>query len=60
MASYIATPKDLPDKLEGLKLKDVTPRLEKAWWKYPILLKLNMLLLCAFLGQTTTGSIGAC
>jgi hypothetical protein len=30
MASYIATPKDLPDKLEGLKLKDVTPRLEKA------------------------------
>lgn len=49
----------LPDEFEGLTLKDVTPKLEKAWWKYPMLLKLNLLLLCAFLGQTTTGFDGS-
>lgn len=48
-----------PDEFDGLVLKDVTPKLEKAWWRYPRLLQLYLLLLCAFLGQFTTGFDGS-
>lgn len=43
----------------GLTLKDVTPRLQMAWIRYPQLVQLNFLLLCAFLGQTATGYDGS-
>ena len=48
---------DLPDldEFEGLVLADVTPKLEKWWFQYPHLLKLNILLVCAFLTQFTCG-----
>jgi MFS family permease len=49
----------VPDEFDGLTLKDVTPQLEKAWWRYPKLLQLYLLLLCAFLGQFTTGFDGS-
>lgn len=47
------------DDFDGLTLKDVTPKLEKIWIKYPRLLQLNFLLLCAFLSQTATGYDGS-
>ncbi|OAA67802.1 General substrate transporter [Akanthomyces lecanii RCEF 1005] len=49
----------VPESIEGLTLKDATPRLEKIWIRYPRLLQLNFLLLCAFLGQTATGYDGS-
>lgn len=50
-------PADL--EFEGLTLADVTPKLEKWWFQYPSLLKLNLLLLCAFLAQFTCGFDGS-
>lgn len=47
------------DEFEGLALADVTPKLEKWWFQYPSLLKLNLLLLCAFLAQFTCGFDGS-
>ncbi|OBT57507.1 hypothetical protein VE04_01608 [Pseudogymnoascus sp. 24MN13] len=47
------------DEFKGLTLVDVTPKLEKIWIKYPRLVQLNLLLLCAFLGQTATGYDGS-
>ncbi|CAL5874067.1 uncharacterized protein PFLUO_LOCUS8354 [Penicillium psychrofluorescens] len=47
------------DEFEGLVLADVTPKLEKWWFQYPHLLKLNLLLLCAFLAQFTCGFDGS-
>jgi hypothetical protein len=47
------------DEFEGLVLADVTPKLEKWWCQYPSLLKLNLLLLCAFLAQFTCGFDGS-
>ncbi len=44
---------------QGLMLKDVTPKMTKMWWRYPNLLKLNMLLLTAILTQATTGYDGS-
>lgn len=49
---------DLED-FEGLVLADVTPKLDKWWFQYPNLLKLNLLLLCAFLAQFTCGFDGS-
>ena len=49
----------LPGEVDGLTLKDVTPKLEKIWIKYLSLVQLNRLLLCAFLGQTATGYDGS-
>ncbi|KAL2826950.1 general substrate transporter [Aspergillus pseudoustus] len=46
-------------EFEGLVLADVTPRLEKWWFQYPSLLKLNLLLLSAFLAQFTCGFDGS-
>ena len=47
------------DEFEGLVLADVTPKLEKWWFQYPHLLKLNFFLLCAFLAQFTCGFDGS-
>ncbi|WPG99114.1 general substrate transporter [Acrodontium crateriforme] len=47
------------EDFEGLTLADVTPKLEKWWFLYPNLLKLNFLLLCAFLAQFTCGFDGS-
>lgn len=47
------------DEFQGLVLADVTPELEKWWFQYPNLLKLNLLLLCAFLAQFTCGFDGS-
>ncbi|KAH8658542.1 general substrate transporter [Ilyonectria robusta] len=47
------------DEFHGLVLADVTPELEKWWFQYPNLLKLNLLLLCAFLAQFTCGFDGS-
>lgn len=47
------------DEFEGLVLADVTPSLEKWWFQYPSLLKLNLLLVCAFLAQFTCGFDGS-
>ena len=48
------------DQFEGLTLSDVTPKLDDKWWfKYPSLLELNILLLCAFLAQFTCGFDGS-
>jgi MFS family permease len=47
------------ERFDGLTIKDVTPKLEKIWVRYPRLLQLNLLLLCAFLGQTATGYDGS-
>ncbi|OZJ01619.1 hypothetical protein BZG36_05531 [Bifiguratus adelaidae] len=44
---------------DGQLLKDVTPKLDKFWWHYPHLLKLNLLLLGAVLVQTTNGYDGS-
>lgn len=51
-------PADL-DEFEGLVLADVTPKLEKWWFQYPHLLKLNLLLVSAFLAQFTCGFDGS-
>lgn len=59
MSSERASTKSLSNEFEGLTLKDVTPKLEKIWIKYPNLVRLNLLLLCAFLGQTATGYDGS-
>ncbi|ORX46983.1 general substrate transporter [Hesseltinella vesiculosa] len=40
-------------------LRDVAPKLDKYWWHYPHLLKLNALLLGSVLVQTTTGYDGS-
>ncbi|KAL1895650.1 hypothetical protein Sste5346_005120 [Sporothrix stenoceras] len=47
------------DEFDGLTLADVTPPLEKWWFQYPHLLKLNLLLLCGFLAQFTCGFDGS-
>ncbi|CAK7205120.1 hypothetical protein SEUCBS139899_007885 [Sporothrix eucalyptigena] len=47
------------DEFDGLTLADVTPKLDKWWFMYPNLLKLNLLLLCAFLAQFTCGFDGS-
>lgn len=47
------------DEFEGLVLADVTPKLEKWWFQDRSLLKLNLLLLCAFLAQFTCGFDGS-
>lgn len=47
------------DEFEGLVLADVIPKLEKWWFQYPELLKLNVLLLSAFLAQFTCGFDGS-
>ncbi|CAK7214804.1 hypothetical protein SEUCBS140593_002314 [Sporothrix eucalyptigena] len=47
------------DEFDGLALADVTPPLEKWWFQYPHLLKLNLLLLCGFLAQFTCGFDGS-
>lgn len=59
MDSEKMTATDGCESIDGLTLKDVTPKLEKAWVQYPRLLQLNFLLLCAFLGQTATGYDGS-
>lgn len=59
MSSERVTSKPLSAEFEGLTLKDVTPKLEKFWIRYPRLVQLNLLLLCAFLGQTATGYDGS-
>lgn len=43
------------DEFQGLTLADVTPKLEKWWFQYPNPRKLNFLMLCAFLAQSTCG-----
>lgn len=48
-----------PGEFLGLALADVTPELEKWWFQYPHLRKLNFLLLCAFLAQSTCGFDGS-
>jgi hypothetical protein len=47
------------EEFEGLVLADVTPKLDKWWFQYPSLLKLNILLLSAFLAQFTCGFDGS-
>ncbi|KAJ5150347.1 general substrate transporter [Penicillium canariense] len=47
------------DEFDGFVLADVTPKLEKWWFQYPHLLKLNLLLVCAFLAQFTCGFDGS-
>lgn len=42
-----------------LTLADVTPKLEKMWWRYPYLLRLNFLLLGGLLGQVASGYDGS-
>ncbi|ABN65882.2 hexose transporter [Scheffersomyces stipitis CBS 6054] len=42
-----------------LTLEDVTPKLDKWWFQYPHLLKLNVLLGCASLAQVTLGYDGS-
>lgn len=61
MSSHVRTEQDLADldEFEGLVLADVTPKLEKWWFQYPSLLKLNLLLLSAFLAQFTCGFDGS-
>jgi MFS family permease len=59
MSSNLVSTKYLSNELDGLTLKDVTPKLEKIWIKYPRLVQLNLLLLCAFLSQTATGYDGS-
>lgn len=59
MSSERVSTMPLSDEFKGLTLMDVTPKLEKIWIKYPRLVQLNLLLLCAFLGQTATGYDGS-
>ncbi|QPG73645.1 hypothetical protein FOA43_000957 [Brettanomyces nanus] len=47
------------DGTEGMLLKDVTPKLEKMWFRYPYLLKLNILLLGGVLSQVVSGYDGS-
>ncbi|KAF5593418.1 hexose transporter [Fusarium subglutinans] len=47
------------EEFEGLVLADVIPKLEKWWFQYPNLRKLNLLLLSAFLAQFTCGFDGS-
>ena len=42
-------------EFEGVSLKDVTPKLEKSWIRYPYILKLNFLLTGSLLTQITSG-----
>jgi hypothetical protein len=58
-AKYYQYGKKLAGDFAGLSINDVTPQLEKPWWRYPMLFKLNTLLLCAFLGQLTVGFDGS-
>src|SRR5688572_32455232 len=59
MAAEHDSKNPLSGEFDGLTLKDVTPKLERIWIKYPRLVQLNLLLLCAFLGQTATGYDGS-
>ena len=52
-------PLDHPDATEGLLLKDVLPKLDKWWFQYSHLRKLNFLLLSALLTEATTGYDGS-
>ncbi|KAI3584087.1 general substrate transporter [Fusarium oxysporum f. sp. albedinis] len=47
------------EEFEGLVLADVIPKLDKWWFQYPNLRKLNLLLLSAFLAQFTCGFDGS-
>lgn len=47
------------DEFNGLVLADVITPLEKWWFQYPHLLKLNLTLLSAFLAQFTCGFDGS-
>jgi sugar porter (SP) family MFS transporter len=45
--------------MNGLTLLEVVPKLDKMWWHYPHLLKLNTLLLCAIMWSTASGFDGS-
>jgi len=47
------------DEFDGLVLADVIPKLDKWWFQDPKLLKLNLLMLSAFLAQFTCGFDGS-
>ncbi|VEU23302.1 DEKNAAC104428 [Brettanomyces naardenensis] len=54
-------PVELPDGGANnyLRLKDVTPKLEKYWFQYPYLLKLNILILGGVFAQVVSGYDGS-
>jgi hypothetical protein len=44
---------------EGDSVLDVVPKLDKYWWHYAHLRKLNLLLLCAIMWSTASGFDGS-
>jgi len=45
--------------VDGTKVRDVLPKRDKMWWRYPNLLKLNLLLTCAIVSDITNGYDGS-
>ncbi|KAK7204066.1 general substrate transporter [Myxozyma melibiosi] len=46
-------------RFEGKVLNDYIPQLDRMWWHYPYLLRLNVGLMCAMLTQITSGFDGS-
>ena len=52
---FDAARKESVHGIEGIILKDVIPKREKAWWHYPKLLELNIPLLATLVCDITNG-----
>ena len=56
---FTSDPYVLSTVAEGRELLDVVPKLDKPWYRYPHLLKLNLLLLAPILAQVVSGYDGS-
>jgi len=56
---HVSDPRALSTVMEGRVLLDVLPKLDKPWYRYPHLLKLNLFLLAPIFAQVVSGYDGS-